>query len=82
MGAARYSIDKIFDDYVIITDTGHSYTKSVTNDAEAVVQELLAEFGNRRFLYYDSDGDLGELVHNGKYFVTFGFPQDMRGSLK
>lgn len=46
---------------------------SVTNDAEAVVEEVLAQIGNRRIRYYDTQGDLGELIHDGRQFTGFGF---------
>jgi hypothetical protein len=46
---------------------------SVTNDAESVVREVFIKYGNRRILYYDSYGELGELIHNSGVFLDFGF---------
>lgn len=47
---------------------------SVTNDAERVVEELF-NIGlldnNRQLFYYDSVGDLDELVHDGRDFTGF-----------
>lgn len=74
--SAVFTIESIDGSIVTIRDIGHEYGPSVTNDAENVVHKLLQEYGNRRFFYYDSDNELGELVHNGRDFVTFGFPQD------
>lgn len=45
--------------------------KSVTNAAEEVVEVLLALNGFKRFFYYESDGGLWELCHDGKRFTAF-----------
>ena len=46
---------------------------SVTNDAEAVVRELIASgWGAYRFMYKDSMGNWDELLHDGKQFTGFG----------
>lgn len=44
---------------------------AVTNDAEAVVVELANKFGRRRILYFDSDGNLDELLHEGGVFLGY-----------
>jgi hypothetical protein len=47
---------------------------SVTNDAEAVVESLTREGllpTNRRLFYYDSDGQLDEIIHKDGEFVGF-----------
>jgi hypothetical protein len=49
----------------------HDGKKSITNDAEAVVQHVLAAFPNHRIFYQDTQGDWDELVHNGVEFVRF-----------
>lgn len=59
---------------VVIRDVGPWDTfKSVTNDAEAVVRDLVAsgqiKNNGQRLFYFDSDGTLDELiVRNGAYF--------------
>lgn len=46
---------------------------SVTNDAEAVVAELLAGgYQDFRIIYKDSQGDWDELLHDGTQFTGFG----------
>lgn len=56
---------------LIIRDVGHENHRSVTNDAENVVDDL-ALLGwlppGRRLFYYDSEGQLDELlVRDGKF---------------
>jgi hypothetical protein len=46
---------------------------SVTNDAEAVVQDILLRgYLRSRILYRDSAGQWDELLHNGIEFTGFG----------
>jgi hypothetical protein len=57
--------------YLVDLDKGRL---SVTNDAEAVVQEVLRKHcqnGLRRIVYMDSMGEWAEMVHDGKRFVDF-----------
>ncbi len=62
---------------VVIRDAGGDGPyRSVTNDAERVVKELVGNFGNRRIFYYDSQGDYGELVHENGRFKTFAPAQE------
>jgi hypothetical protein len=54
----------------------HDAHKTVTNDAEAVVRFLdrSGALERKRLLYYDSDGELGELLHDGRgNFIGFHF---------
>lgn len=56
---------------LIIEDIGHRTGMSVTNAAESVVEELVRDGylpEGRQLLYYDSEGDLDEiLVKDGKF---------------
>lgn len=48
---------------------------SVTNDAEAVIGFLVASGhlgAHQRLFYYDTEGDLDELRHDGRKFLGFG----------
>lgn len=57
---------------VLIRDTGGQL--SVTNDAETVVAMLLAAgdlHPGQRLFYFDSEGRLDELVHDGSKFTGF-----------
>ena len=66
------------DTAIVIRDVGHaSGFSSVTNDAEAVVRtvlriaEQLQEPKDCRIFYFDSDGRLDELCHDGTNFTGF-----------
>ena len=57
-----------------IRDTGGLRSMSITNDAEAVVDSLLQSGRLRqgmRLEYYDSNGDLDEIVFDQNGFVAF-----------
>jgi hypothetical protein len=81
--SAQYEVVRLEStrDTLVIRDVGpHDQFRTITNDAEAVVAELFAlgllESG-RRLLYYDSSGDLDELVHQDGAFHGFkpGYPR-------
>jgi len=61
---AKFIIEKDTDKYMYIIDTG-VHERSVTNDAEAVLEYLSENFslGNRRLIYRDSMGQDDEIVH-------------------
>lgn len=44
---------------------------SITNDAELVVERVLAEHGEKRIVYRDSAGEWAELLHTGVMFRGF-----------
>lgn len=59
------------DEFILIRDIGTDCI-SVTNDAENVVWDILHDQRvSCRIFYFDSQGDLDELVHDGKKFVRF-----------
>ena len=64
-----YSVDRVEDGIVHITDL--NLGKSVTNDAENVVDELIKQYGNLRILYTDSCGNVDELLHVNGHFCGF-----------
>jgi hypothetical protein len=63
---ASYRIEEQTDEKIVIRDVGRE-CMSVTNDAEAVVRDLQRNgmLDKRRLFYYDSDGQLDELKHDG-----------------
>jgi hypothetical protein len=69
---ADFSIVDIEDDYIYIKDRGGD-TRSVTNDAEWVIEELMRRFdiSKRRVFYMDTMGNIDELVHEAGVFKTF-----------
>lgn len=70
---ARFIVEQDTLTKLVIADVGSGST-SVTNDAEAVVLALHKQgLGNRKLLYYDSEGHLDELLHDGNgNFIGFG----------
>lgn len=73
MKTSFYTITPIILDQVaIIVDLPEYGGRSVTNDAETVVHNVLARFPGYRIVYRDTDGQWDELVHNGRDFVKFG----------
>jgi hypothetical protein len=82
MARATYEVlrpedhDLVCDAVVVLRDLDGRV--SVTNDAEAVVREVLGWKGGwaangerRRILYFDTDGRLDELLHDGQRFLGF-----------
>lgn len=68
---ADYGIVQVADDIVFIKDLDLG-NKSITNDAEYVVESLIHAFGpGRRIVYKDSEGCWDELKHDGVRFTNF-----------
>jgi hypothetical protein len=70
---AEYAVLKETAEYIYIKDIGDGRT--ITNDAEFVLEELRAEhaLGDRRVFYTDTEGQTDELVHEGGRFLSFKF---------
>jgi hypothetical protein len=75
---AKFEVIENTTDYIYIKDVGGNY-RSVTNDAEKVIQKLSADYdlGNRRVFYMDTEGLIDELLHKGPRFT--GFKQGHEG---
>lgn len=71
MNRSLYDIVSISDEAVTIRDIGHMTHRSVTNDAEKIVPEIVALGVLRpgmRLFYYDSENQLDEIkVQDGKF---------------
>ena len=65
-----FRVVSILDNSVTIYDNDGKV--SVTNDAENVVSFLFEKFGDKRFYYYDTDGQLTELLHSKGEFSGYG----------
>jgi hypothetical protein len=64
---------------IVLEDSGPwDYFSTITNDAEAVVKYLFKSgqaTGTKQIIYYDSEGEATQLVHDGKgNFVDFAAP--------
>lgn len=65
---------------IVLEDLGPWTTyKTITNDAEAVVQYLYKSHRltteDKQIVYYDSEGEATRLLHDGRgNFVGFGTP--------
>lgn len=83
MSRANYTFvkDHPRNEPLIIRDVGPwDEHPTVTNDAEAVVSELLAKGmlpRGRQLLYYDSEGELTEIVVRNGRFGGFRAPMDL-----
>ncbi len=74
MNSAKFEVVRSDNGTVVLRDVGPwSKHPTVTNDAEQVVESLGNWVGSRRLLYYDSDGELTELKHEGTRFTGFAF---------
>jgi hypothetical protein len=72
MTKASYSVVEITDRRICLVDLNGQ--RSVTNDAEAVVSEVLhncPNAANKKIVYRDSTGEWDELCHDGKEFTGF-----------
>jgi hypothetical protein len=66
---ATFEVIKVTGDVVWIRDLDRG--RSITNDAERVCDELAIEYGNRRIIYRDTDGEWDEFVHEHGRFLSF-----------
>jgi hypothetical protein len=69
---ADFSVQVATDEFIYIKDTG-DFSKSVTNDAEWVLQKLAVDYGglkNRRVFYMDSMGQIDEITHDAHDHLT------------
>jgi hypothetical protein len=68
---SNYMILERTNERIVIRDIGPwNQYMSVTNNAENVVREL-APSSTQRIFYYDSEGELDELVHEDGVFQRF-----------
>lgn len=68
---ALWDVVAITDEDYTIRDIGHLSGRSITNDAEWVVEQIVPVLGSRRLFYYDSMGNLDELLVRGGRFAGF-----------
>ena len=67
---AHYAIHVETADTIWIVDLDDG-AMSVTNDAEAVVEQVVKDFGDKRVIYRDSEGQWDELLHHHGRFIDF-----------
>lgn len=74
---AKFKVRLYHPEYIIIEDIGTDH-KSVTNDAENVVADLIKLLDGRKLYYIDSMGSIDHiLIENGKFKgFKFGGPDD------
>lgn len=72
---ASYIVIRIDSESVTLKDLDRG--KSVTNDAERVVEEVLALYGPKRIFYYDTLGNHDELCHDRARFTHFAPARDL-----
>lgn len=72
MKRANYEILVDSPGALVIKDLGPwNEHRTVTNDVERVVEELVSRLGERRLFYFDSHGDFDEIVMNEGRFASF-----------
>jgi hypothetical protein len=66
---ARFRVEATYYDRVVIRDLGPwDKHPTITNDAAAVVRAMYGVVRHRRLFYYDSEGNMDELLHtNGRF---------------
>lgn len=70
--SANFKIVEDTPEHLIIRDIGPwNRHPTVTNDAENVVKSLVPILNGRKLLYFDSEGELDELVVVGSKFAGF-----------
>jgi hypothetical protein len=72
MRRAQFEMVKQDKETVVLADLGpHDCYPTITNDAEYVVEAVAPILRGRRLLYYDSEGELTELLHKDGVFKGF-----------
>lgn len=74
MKHANYEVIEKTETSLIIQDIGPwSVFPTITNDAESVVARLAAsgDLESRLLYYYDSDGQMDEILHEDGKFIGF-----------
>lgn len=79
MRIANYQVVREASQFVLLKDVGPwDRFLSITNAAELVVAEMAPRLNGRRLVYYDTDGELTELLYAGNEFRGFAVPEDIR----
>lgn len=69
MARAKYVIESVTIHFIYLVDLQQEC--SITNDAEAVVKEVVERWGDKRILYWDSMDNQDELCHQKGIFTHF-----------
>lgn len=68
----NYTVVSENDTEMVIMDVGPwDVFPTITNNVEAVVNDLAGRLGDRKLLYYDSEGDLDEILVKNERFAGF-----------
>jgi len=76
MRLPRFIVAKSSETAIVLRDLGPwDVYPTISNAAEAVVDQLWSKLhiADMRLFYFDSEGDLGELLHDGARFTDFGY---------
>lgn len=66
-----YSVIRLENDKITISDDDLPNTRTVTNSAEQVVEEIYRNYGDIRIIYRDTEGNWAELEHYNGIFLGF-----------
>ena len=73
MRRANYSVIGDATDSLLLRDLGPwDRHPTITNDAEAVVEDMAPRLKGRRLFYYDSDNQITELLIKDGKFAGYG----------
>lgn len=73
---ANYIIERDRPGYLLIRDMGPwDQHRTITNDAESVVEELAPGLGDRKLFYIDTQGNTDRILHKDGKFIDFTFEQ-------
>jgi len=76
---ANFCIVSELEDRIVLEDLGPwDRHLTITNDAENVVEKLVSKLNGRRLLYYDSEGELTELIIKDGKFSTFAPGEEVK----
>ena len=70
----KYRVEQNIGRSVVVRDVGGLRDMSLTNDVEAVVEDLFIRGllpEGRLLFYFDSDGRLDQIKHSGGVFLDF-----------
>ena len=74
MKRANYRIEASSSTHILLRDLGPwDQHPTITNDAEAVVEDLAAILPGRKLYYIDSTGETGELLVKHGQFAGFSY---------
>lgn len=67
----EFSVARVMEGTIYLTDSDNPGTVSMTNDAESVCRWAHSQYPGKRVMYRDSDGVWDQMVHVDGIFMKF-----------